>query len=96
MKGKDNSPTLKEVLNPLFSFHAFGGGCGLNSSVFLSQIESEEKHMDYNIEYYNRCVFMLKHCVNVKVNRHGFEILLLNTPIPVIFYMDVTLSSYIL
>lgn len=23
--------------------------------VFLSQIESEEKHMGYNIEYYFRC-----------------------------------------
>lgn len=46
--------------------------------------------MGYNIEYYFRCVFILKHCVNVKVNRYGFEILLLNSPIAVVFYMDLT------
>lgn len=90
MKDKNSSPTWKDVLNPLISFHAFGGGCGLNSRGFLSKIESEEKHMGYNIEYYFRCVFILKHYVNVKVNRHGFEIPLLNSPIPVVFYMDLT------
>lgn len=90
MKGKNSSPALKDVLNPLISFHAFGGGCGLNSRGFLGQIESEEKHIGYNFECYFRCVFILKHCVNVKVNRHGFEILLLSSPISVVFYMDLT------
>lgn len=90
MKGKNRSPTLTDVLTPLFSSHIFGGGCGLSSRGFLSQIESEEKHVGYNIEYYFRCVFILKHCVNVKVNRHGFEILLLNSPISVVLYMDLT------
>lgn len=39
MEGKDKSPILKDVLNTCFSFHAFEGGCSLDSRFSLSQIE---------------------------------------------------------
>lgn len=52
-------------------------------------MKEEEKHIGYNFEYCFRSVFfILKYCINVKVNIHSFGIPLLISPTQIVCYMD--------